>query len=217
MDYAAIFDKAETTTVACPREYSAAKRAAGCKVNIWDLQKWAALPHERDGDLNVPQVVSDTHTHANGKHICRVDVVGLMGIHTEVSFEESLDWNHDRIIAPFTSNPAQWVEKSRRFPGLFRPPRYPDSRYPSDIVGYELLHFNWAEWRRWVEGEKLRTGPPHNERQMKKVPYHVLDNVWTRIELNLAKRFAAPDGLFADRVVQTRAKPWADLDDPANG
>ena len=203
MDYRAIFEKADNDLVLCPHLYA----TANCKVTSFGLAKWAAIPHERDGDLNVPAVVGDTHTHAIGKHICRVDMVALMGIHTEMAFEESFDWNKDRLVQTFTSNPGEWHPKDKRR----------GSTPSTNLVEYEMLHFNMAEWRRWVLGEKLRKGPPHNERQLMPVEYRVLDNVWTRIELNLAKRFNVPEGLFAERVVQNTETPWSDLDNPANG
>ena len=157
LDFGAILDKAEHgLTSGCPLQFPKSKYAAdgGCKVNIFDMYKWAVQPVD-SAHMNKPGMVGTTLTPANGKHIMRTSAVAIMAIHTEVAFEEAVDWNNERVVQTLSSDPQRWkFIKHRNAHHLSDRLLYPDGVYPPSMVEYQMLHFNKDEWNRWVVDEE---------------------------------------------------------------
>lgn len=99
LNLGAILDKADEPLPPkhCPLRFPKDKALEGCRVNVFDMYKWAVQP-VAEALMNSPTQVGNTLTPANGKHIMRTSAVAIMAIHTEVAFEESVDWNTERIV-----------------------------------------------------------------------------------------------------------------------
>lgn len=208
MDLRAILDMADSA--GAPK---CSTRSNSCRVNQFVLAKCPAeLPQFPDTALMKPNKVSESLLGISGKHITRVEGIAVYGIHSEVSFDEMVDWDVERVEQKLSSDPNHWLFRKHRTPNHLSNPIFgPGHNYPSSIVEYTLLHFNQREWDRWMKGVKTK-GELEPDVPFKSSDYHVLDNVWVQIELRLASRFGLGH-LFSGKIGQHTDRPWHKLNE----